>query len=137
MTTLGPISLGDENARGAQFVTAEHWRLHRLYPEELAQATKPFTDLILRQVIEATDAGVLTPRDPQSSAWLINQLVLAVFHHYAFAPGYESREGVGERVRVFCLGDLGGALEEQLDRRGLLPGRSVPEGSTEAEASGP
>jgi hypothetical protein len=104
MTTLGPISLGDENARGAQFVTAEHWRLHRLYPEELAQATKPFNDLILRQVIEATDAGVLTPRDPQSSAWLINQLVLAVFHHYAFAPDYESREGVGERVRVFCLG---------------------------------
>jgi AcrR family transcriptional regulator len=112
MTTLGPVSLGEQNARGAQFVTAEHWRLHRLYPEELAQATKPFTDLILRQVFAATEAGVLTPSDPQTSAWLINQLVTAVFHHYAFAPEDESREGVGERVWLFCLGALGGGLED-------------------------
>lgn len=136
MTTLGPVSLGDENARGAQFVTAEHWRLHRLYPEELAQATKPFTDLILRQVVAATDAGVLTPSDPQSSAWLINQLVTAVFHHYAFAPDDEPREGVGDRVWLFCLGALGG-LVEQVDRRGWVPGSRIPETSTQVTPSGP
>jgi TetR/AcrR family transcriptional regulator len=105
--TLSPAALGG-NARGAQFVTAEHWRLHRLYPEELAQATKPFTDLILRQVLAATEAGVLRPSDPQSSAWLINQLVTAVFHHYAFASDDETRDGIGDRVWVFCIGALGG-----------------------------
>jgi AcrR family transcriptional regulator len=124
--TLSPASLGGENARGAQFVTAEHWRLHRLYPEELAQATQPFTDLILRQVLAATEAGVLAPSDPQSSAWLINQLVTAVFHHYAFAKDDEAREGIGDRVWLFCLGALGGLKE----------GR-VPGGSTQATISDP
>ena len=44
-----------------QFITAEHWRLHRLYPEELADATRPVTDLILGEVQAAVEAGLLAP----------------------------------------------------------------------------
>jgi AcrR family transcriptional regulator len=125
-TTLNPTSLGGDNAVGARFVTSEHWRLHRLYPEELAHATKPFTDLILREVVEATKSGVLRPSDPDTSAWLINQLVTAVFHHYAFAPNDGSREAMGERVWLFCLAALGGQ-PDQADRRRWMPGRRIRE----------
>jgi TetR/AcrR family transcriptional regulator len=128
-TTLDPTALGNENVVAARFITAEHWRLHRLYPEELAMATKPFTDLVLREVKAATEAGALSPSDPESSAWLINQLVTAVFHHYAFAPDDGSRQGMGERVWLFCLAALGGQ-PEQADRRRWLPGRWVPETNT-------
>jgi hypothetical protein len=95
----------------------------------LAMATKPFTDLVLREVKAATEAGALSPSDPESSAWLINQLVTAVFHHYAFAPDDGSREGMGERVWLFCLAALGGQ-PEQADLRHWLPGRWVRETST-------
>jgi TetR/AcrR family transcriptional regulator len=125
-TSLNPALLGPENAVGARFITAEHWRLHRLYPEELAMATKPFTDLVLREVNAATEAGMLSPSDPESSAWLINQLVTAVFHHYAFAPDDGSHEGMGERVWVFCLAALGGQTGEG-DKRRWIPGRRIRE----------
>ena len=62
-TAVDSASLGGDV--GARFVTAEHWRLHRLHPEELAQATKPFTDLILREIDAAAEAGKLKPSDPE------------------------------------------------------------------------
>jgi TetR/AcrR family transcriptional regulator len=100
---------GDINT--ARFITSEHWRLHSLYPAELAQATKPYADLILREVHAGTEAGALRPHDPESAAWLINQLVQAVFHHYAFAPEDAPREGVSDQVWRFCLAALGGRTE--------------------------
>ena len=42
---------------GPRFVTAEHWRLHQLFPEEMAHATQPFTDLVARQLELARRRG--------------------------------------------------------------------------------
>jgi AcrR family transcriptional regulator len=128
-TTLDPDLLG-ENATSARFITAEHWRLHQLYPAELAQAIKPFSDLILREINAASEAGLLRPSQPESAAWLINQLVVSVYHHYAFAPDDESREGMGDSVWHFCFAALGGQFEpvEQADRRRWIPGRRSREG---------
>lgn len=135
-TTLNPSSLGGENPTGARFVTAEHWRLHRLYPQELAQATKPFTDLIRGELNAAIEAGALNPSDPESAAWLINQLVQAVFHHFAFAPDDESREGMGDRVWLFCLTALGGQAV-QADRRRWLPSWRVRESDSQSTLPSP
>jgi len=104
-TAYGP------DARGARFISAEHWRLHQLYPEELAEATKPFADLLIREINAAADAGVIRPGDPENDAWLISQLVVAVHHHYAFAPNDESWEEIGRRLWGFCLAALGGRAE--------------------------
>jgi len=34
---------GLEGAQGPSFVTAEHWRLQNIYPDEISHATRPFT----------------------------------------------------------------------------------------------
>jgi AcrR family transcriptional regulator len=108
--TTAASSFGDADP-AAQFISAEHWRLHQLYPVELAQATKPFTDLVLRDIHVATEAGLIRPADSENDAWLINQLVVAVHHHYAFAPNDEPGEKVANRLWAFCLGALGGRLK--------------------------
>ena len=102
-TAADSASLADEDVGGARFVTAEHWRMHRLHPEELAQATMPFTELILREIKAGAESGKLKPGHPESDAWLINQLVTSVFHHYAFAPDDASRHGISDRVWEFLL----------------------------------
>ena len=38
----GIAAYGEGDAR-PRFITTEHWRLHRLYPDELARANRPFT----------------------------------------------------------------------------------------------
>ena len=45
----------------ARFMTSQHWRLHQLYPEELAAATKPFADLVQRELEEARDTRPAHP----------------------------------------------------------------------------
>ncbi len=102
-----PWAAGEERAT-QQFVTAEHWRLQRLYPEEIADATRPVTDLILREVQAAVKEGLLESRNPEYDAWLVMQLVMAVFHYYAFAPIDESGDEISKRVWAFCLSALGG-----------------------------
>ena len=99
----------DEDAAGPRFITTEHWRLQRLYPAELEHATQPFTKLILKHLTAAAELGLLTPRNPESDAWLANQLVLAVYHHYAFVPTLDPPDAVAERVWEFCLGAFGGS----------------------------
>ena len=48
---FGTLStLGHPGAAGARFMTSQHWRLHQEYPEELAAATKPFADLVQREL---------------------------------------------------------------------------------------
>jgi AcrR family transcriptional regulator len=106
---VGAHSQGDT---GPRFITTEHWRLHRLHPEELAQATGPFTDLLLPEIQAATQAGQLAPPDPQYDAWLVNQLVIAVFHHYEYARADESPDEIADRLWRFCYGALGGPLAE-------------------------
>jgi AcrR family transcriptional regulator len=98
----------DRNA-GARFITGEHWRLHRLFPEELAQANKPFTDLIAREVRAAQAEGTLAPQDADRDAWLVTKLVLTVYHHYAYAPADLPAEDIAEHLWGFCLAALGGA----------------------------
>ncbi len=123
-SALNPSSLGGDRIEAARFVTAEHWRLHRLFPEELAQATKPFTDLIRQEVVVAAEAGMLTSRDPDGDAWLITQLVTSVFHHYAFAPEDGTRDAMGDRVWLFCLAALGGHPDDDDGHRSPGDGSS-------------
>ena len=91
MTDTLSEMVGNSGAAGARFMTSQHWRLHQEYPEALAEATKPFADLVQRELEEARAADLLTPRDPERDAWLINRLVMSVFHHYAFADGRSGR----------------------------------------------
>ena len=107
--------------KGPSFVTAEHWRLQTIYPDEVSAATRPFTDLLLEEIRQATATGELDPPDPDYSAWLITQLVMAVFHHYDCAGLDEPSERVAARVWNFCLAALGG---------------QPPEASRQAQAAG-
>jgi AcrR family transcriptional regulator len=104
---VGTHNQGDT---GPRFITTEHWRLHRLHPEELAHATQPFTDLLLPEIRAAMQAGLLAPPDPQYDAWLVNQLVIAVFHHYEYATADEPPEQIADRLWRFCFAALGGPV---------------------------
>ena len=84
MDTLA-VLVGDPGATGARFMTSQHWRLHQLFPDELAVATRPFADLVQRELEAARAAGLLGPRVARADAWMINRLVMSVFHHYAYA----------------------------------------------------
>jgi TetR/AcrR family transcriptional regulator len=93
---------GGETAR---FVVSTRWRLHRIFPDELAEAEKPFVDLLLAEINAAVDAGLLRPADPKWAAWFIVELVRSVYHFYAFA---ERQPDVKEQLWEFCLTALGG-----------------------------
>lgn len=103
-----PASTGAEVA-GPRFITSEHWRLQQQYPEEIAVAIRPFSDLLVEEIGLAVDAGLLHTAHPERDAWHVTQLVMAVFHHYAFAEVDDAREDVAERLWSFCLAGLGGA----------------------------
>jgi TetR/AcrR family transcriptional regulator len=99
--------LDSESGEGgtAKFVVSTHWRLHRIFPTELAEAEKPLVDLLLIEINAATEAGLLRPSNPEWDAWFIVELVRAVYFYYAYA----SREAnAHERLWEFCLAALGG-----------------------------
>ena len=117
-------ALDHQAGQGPQFITTEHWRLQALYPDEVARATAPFTDLLLEEISAAEAAGLLHPRDAAYDAWLVQQLVMAVFHFYAFAP--EASHGdVEDRLWAFCSAALAG------------PSPSPPAGRRPARARSP
>jgi AcrR family transcriptional regulator len=91
-----------------RFITSEHWRLHQLYPHEVAAATQGFADLIQRELEAAMAAGQLDLPDPARSAWIINKLVMAVYHHYAFMPDDPGLATAADDVWQFCLAAIGG-----------------------------
>jgi AcrR family transcriptional regulator len=95
------------HVNGPRFITTEHWRLFPMYPNEVILATKPYSDLLAREIKAATDAGLLASKDSSHDAWMIDQLVLAVYHHYAFAHAEDSTEVIGDRLWTFVLGALG------------------------------
>jgi TetR/AcrR family transcriptional regulator len=103
-------SLGHEGGEtlGPRFVTAEHWRLYQIFPEEMAAATQPFTDLVVRQLELAVAEGRLAPTDIERDAWFVTKLVMAVFHHYAFADAPLDALGVSDQLWTFCRAALGG-----------------------------
>ena len=104
--TLESLTTEGGNPR---FITAEHWRLHQLHPEEMSAATKPVADLIQRELEAGQAAGLFTPRDPERDAWLINRMIMAVYHHYAFHEDDPAVATVSEDVWEFCLAAVGGA----------------------------
>jgi AcrR family transcriptional regulator len=91
-----------------RFITSEHWRLQQEYPEEISVAISSFTDLVAEEIENAVRVGALQSADPRADAWHITQLVLAVFHHYAFTEAERSEDEVAERLWRFCLSGLGG-----------------------------
>jgi TetR/AcrR family transcriptional regulator len=103
-----PIELLKNNADANKVVTAEHWRLHQLYPEDVARATQRFSDLIEPEIEAAAAAGVLRPVDPPRDAAMITKLVMAMVHHYAFTGLGDGVHVVTDHLWRFCLGALGG-----------------------------
>jgi TetR/AcrR family transcriptional regulator len=99
--------LDTESGEGgtAKFVVSTRWRLHRIFPNELAEAERPFVDLLLTEINAATEAGSLRPSNPESDAWFITELVRSVYHYYAYAP---RRDDVKDQLWQFCLAALGG-----------------------------
>lgn len=89
----------------ARFVVSTHWRLHRIFPTELAAAEQPFVDLLLTEINAAKEAGLLATANPEWAAWFIAELARSVFHYYAYAP---QEADVKERLWEFCLNALGG-----------------------------
>jgi TetR/AcrR family transcriptional regulator len=98
----------DGGPAGPRFITTEHWRLQALYPQGVSDATKPFTELLLGEIRAAVEAGQLTTQDPAYHAWLVTQLLMTVYHHYAFAVAEESYDAIADRLWDFCLAALGG-----------------------------
>jgi AcrR family transcriptional regulator len=110
VTTIIDVLDGEGGDGGtAKFVVSTHWRLHRIFPEELAEAEKPFVELLLSEINAGVEAGLLAPANPEWAAWFIAELVRSVYHYYAYAP----REAdVKERLWQFCLTGLGGTTRK-------------------------
>jgi TetR/AcrR family transcriptional regulator len=97
-----------ETRAGARFITGQHWRLHQLYPQELALATSPLSDLLADGISAAQAAGLLPAADSVSVARLVTRLVMVEYHYYAFVDLDGSPTEIGERVWDFCLAGLMG-----------------------------
>lgn len=94
---------GDAAAPAHRFITAEYWRLHELFPDEMVKVTQPFVDVTERRIRDAMDAGLLHSDDPAHDAWLIAKMVMAIFHHRAFAPDDPPAASAKDRLWAFCL----------------------------------
>jgi TetR/AcrR family transcriptional regulator len=105
-SALDSLDGQDDAAAAARFVTSAHWRLQRLFPNEVADAMRPFADLLLIEINAAVDAGLLHPANPERAAWFINELVRSVYHHYAHAS--EKPPTTRDDLWQFCLSALGG-----------------------------
>ena len=92
-------------------VTAEHWRLYQLYPEDVVRTTQHFSDLLEPEIEAAARTGVLKPVDPPRDAALITKLVMALVHHHAFIGFSDDAEAVtvNDHLWRFCLAALGGS----------------------------
>jgi TetR/AcrR family transcriptional regulator len=100
--------LQGENPGVTRFITAEHYRLHQIFPDELAAASQRFADLLVPDIEAAAATGALDPVDVDAAAWHVTQLSMATFHHYAFATPSVPLATVAEQLWTFCLRALGG-----------------------------
>jgi len=106
ITTVIEVLDSEAGAGGtAKFIVSTHWRLHQIFPEELAEAEKPFVDLLLAEISAGADAGLLAPANPEWAAWFIAELVRSVYHYHAHAP---LEPEATEHLWEFCLTALGG-----------------------------
>lgn len=107
--TLERLDGDSHDAAMSRFVVSTRWRLHRQFPKELAEAEKPFVDLVRGEVTAARDAGLLNPNDPEWDSWFMTELVRSVYHYYAFADHAAGElDLVKERLWRFCVTALGG-----------------------------
>ncbi|SHN45273.1 TetR/AcrR family transcriptional regulator [Cryptosporangium aurantiacum] len=102
---------GRRNTTQARFMTAEHWRLYQLFPDEMNRARQAYTDLIEQALRTATAAGRLSSTDPAKDAWLINQLVTSAYHHFSFAEDPRRVDEIVDQLWTFCLAAVGGRPE--------------------------
>lgn len=101
--------LDGHDAAGMRFIVSAHWHLHRIFPTELADAEKPFVELLLAEVNSAVDAGLLRPPNPEWDAWFIVELLRSVYHYYVYAAnGDEDMSVIKENLWCFCRTALGG-----------------------------
>jgi len=96
--------------QAAQFVTAEHWRLYQLFPEEMAHAAQPLIDVFASELRAAQEQGLIAPSDVDHSAELMVMLVRSVYHHYSFGTRTEPTAAIAARVWEFCLQGIGGRI---------------------------
>jgi AcrR family transcriptional regulator len=112
-------SVLDDPSLAAQrrFMTAEHYRLHQVFPDELAAANRAFTDLLIPDIRAATEAGQLAPNDIDADAWYVTQLVMATYHHYSYASTDRSPTEIVDSLWRFCVAALGGDATTKPRRR--------------------
>jgi TetR/AcrR family transcriptional regulator len=97
-----------DDAAAMRFIVSTHWHLHRIFPNELAEAGKPLVDLMLAEINNAADLGLLSPRNPEWDAWFIVELLRAINHHYAYAVrSDEELNATKESLWEFCRTALG------------------------------
>ena len=76
----------------------------------MSEATRYFADLVARQLELARLQGLLPEMDPQRDAWFVTQLVLSVYHHYAFAERDARAATSADDLWRFCERALGEGL---------------------------
>jgi AcrR family transcriptional regulator len=111
VAALTTLDSPDPLVQPPRFVTAEHWRLHQLFPEEMALATQPTIDLFASDLRAAQEQGLIALTDVDRSAELMVMLVRTVYHHYAFKSTEETPAAIAEHVWEFCLTGIGGKTE--------------------------
>jgi AcrR family transcriptional regulator len=98
----------NDEAGGMRFIVSTHWHLHRIFPKELAEAGKPLLDLMLTEVNNAAERGLLRPRNPESDVWFIVELLRATYHYYAYAAKPDDGlNDLKENIWQFCRMALG------------------------------
>ncbi len=105
-----------EGDPGSRFVPSEHWRLAEVFPEEVDQVSRPYTELLRVEIEAATQAGSLRSVDPERDAWLLGQLVISVFHQRSFLGAADP--GLADAVWRFCLHGLGAPATEPVGAAG-------------------
>ncbi len=109
-SSIGTLDGSGDDLDTARFIVSAHWRLHRVLPEELAAAERPFVDRLLAEIKKGQAAGQLTSAaDPEVHAWLLAELIRSVYYCYAFGPSPTgSMASVKEDLWQFSLAALGG-----------------------------
>ena len=87
----------------------------------MIHATNHFTDLVTRQLELATAEGLLASSDPQRDAWFVTKLVMAVFHHYAFADTEPDTRAIADDLWGFCATALGARPDRTSGVSGARP----------------
>jgi len=100
-----------DRAAEARFITAEHWRLHQLFPDEMTTIDMGFANLVEKEIRRAVDAGDLRSTSPDRDAWFVMKLVMSVYHNYAFATPHSRVEDIAEELWSFCLTAMRGGVD--------------------------